>query len=543
MKGKKKNQKVSCIEHLEEFKIYRDPETNEAPEIKINLADKNSYIDGIKAIRKILGLTRENDVLIPIQVWYDKFGMKGEAPVFYMRCSNAYIVGSKKDGEDIRVFSEDHLRYGSTKIFDFSNIAANSIHTVAYVVAEAVRSKAITKYITNLINDSKHILNIEDNVFGITPLSSTGHSAEVSNTIHFINDLLGKFSVYKVAHTWSISVDKKDSTEVTHKLDNLINSAYSEILSQLKKIIALMNESSEKIEDLYKSVEYWKDLLELDQEDSDTESTEDEEDVTDPFQFENWVKESLADTQEWLDELFLQFDQPELPAPDDQFWEDYTEAGSLFGYYQDLLEISVHYKKLQTSHLISDYIPEIRNRIFEDVRSPVKCLTNSTNIDLAAGTYTKIQESKSTGSDEYHYSLSLSYFSPDDDKGSGAISLPQQKDEEKQSSILSWIELIENLEVKQYLLSLSIVQNMERNLENLRSTLEKPAKIDFIIKNSFKAAMLGGCILKSIIDNPHKTSASASVENLICTGLVGLSGITSEEISPLRVSNEYYVDV
>lgn len=207
---------------ITKFKLYKNS-TGQIPEIIINLIQSHLYERGINQLVEILKTCRSGNELIQFKVRspnYPKITTAEEdLPSFYMRASDLYIVGYKIE-DKIRIFEIDSeekdqdgfpsLTYTSKSRYNFCEIMIYSernkqaikdnwknIHTLGYLVAEAVREEEIEKYTsTNLYKTNIDILS-DIYIFQ----EETLFVSQVSDLIRPIKKVLS-VSTQALAHGW-----------------------------------------------------------------------------------------------------------------------------------------------------------------------------------------------------------------------------------------------------------------------------------------------------------------------------------------------------
>lgn len=513
------------------FDIYRNLTTGKTPEIIINLLDLESYKAGIVALRGILKTNRESNLLIPFQVYSD-----GKINTFFMRCSNLYILGYQ-DNDKIKILKEEDLSYTGQSSYSFFHITTDipSIHTLGYVVAEAVRSKPIFRYIKGLIEEQNYVLNIHDNVFGISQLHLDLGNAKRNKIVENINNILAKITVYKIAHSWGFLKNKEGPIINKPKILKLLLDSIHLLCQSLQKISTETEESYTILKEKQDDIEYYQELLYSDSDDeSEKESNSSEySDEVNLYESKKLYTSRIKEIEEDLDKIFITIDSEETISSEalDKAHYNWEVQGNELAYYQELLQsmdISIIQKNINTA---MDYIVVIHSKM-ENMEAAIECIpTNSTstiseglyelNEDTTTGSYSKIPDSK-----ESSYQLSYSDYSTDDDKGAGAILISSGNEEHNKDTNIEWVNNIDNQEVKEYLLSLKTIQHMQANLEEKRKIIDKSSKIDFVIKT---ASFTGCMLVKSITESTKFTNTESNIAT--CSGFSAMSGMAYDILS------------
>lgn len=181
MPPKSKNNKAHTTnpssEQLTEFELYKNS-AGQMPNVIVNLIKPDLYERAISQLREILASCRDSNKLISFKVRspaypYDSTP-KDQLPTFLMQGSSLYILGYKIEN-NIEILKDADLRYSSTGQYSFYDLRlkqedydANKmvLHTVGYIIAEAVRSKEIERSILQIIiKGQSYSLTVTDSVF------------------------------------------------------------------------------------------------------------------------------------------------------------------------------------------------------------------------------------------------------------------------------------------------------------------------------------------------------------------------------------------
>lgn len=135
----------------------------------------------------------------------------------------------------------------------------------------------------------------------------------------------------------------------------------------------------------------------------------------------------------------------------------------------------------------------------------------------------------------------------DDDKGGGAVAITtsEEKPQNNPHSKIEWINNIENEEVREYLLSLDSIKNMEKNIAEVEAILSGPRSIDLEIKkslpesdNSFlsKGLFLGCIAIKTVLSSSNKNVDSAENDIGTCALIGAIPTIISSTLLSFEIS-------
>lgn len=169
---------------------------------KINYSSACKYKESIdKLTDVIIKFGRDNGKLVP-------FVLDGvEKKVFLINCSNLYIVGYQET-DKLHILSDQKLLYKpSIKEYKFKDIKKESLikvedlHTLGYMVAEAVRSTLIKEYISK----NPYQLKIENNIFDYNIEGKNNDKVDV-----ICRDVLKKLQVCEIAHSYSKANNHKE---------------------------------------------------------------------------------------------------------------------------------------------------------------------------------------------------------------------------------------------------------------------------------------------------------------------------------------------
>ena len=554
MKGKKKTLVIEKPKAAQ-IKIYEDPITKLTPEITVDLSNPEGYISGIKALRNILFSNRDLYTVIPFKV-ISTYGHN--TPEFLMHCYDLYIIGYRTSDEKFRVFEDTgtidfpSLKYPGQTKYSFPSIIINdestaprststrtilennlkTIHTMGRIVAEAVRSYPISRYIKKLIAETngEYFLDICKNVFGMEKLTLDLGTLERNAILQNVNGVLDLLTVLEISNTWGTS-----KTTGIPKIKALLERSFNNLISELQKVVIETKAIKLKLEELHSEIVYYQELLY-----SDEESEEEENDSLygnseiDLYVFREKIDNNIDETNAQLESTFIAMESPTNSLSSDEVAYDLTGQGCTLAYFEAL-------KKSIDLYIINDNLEKAVDHIktiYSNMRLPMEEAigsipksenrTNPPNIPQGLyaesashpGSYSKIP-----GSEKFNYQFSTSDDSPDDNSGSGAIAIFPKKNDDAKHSNIDWIEAIEQGDVKDYLLSLGIIQRMQEALAKMKNMLEKPTTIDFIIKRASEVATFSGCML---LLASSTTKDLSSIENKItlCSGFAALAGLT-----------------
>ena len=196
-------------------KLYH-PNTVEHPN-KIIYSSGEEYIKSIDDLAKVItDYGRENGKLVP-------FMIEGiENKVFLINCSNLYIVGyQNKDKDKLFAFKEGDLSYTSKTAYSFNQIEhkgevkLEDLHTLGYMVAEAIRSTLVKEYISKYPDHINVTENILDN--NIHPYKTT-----IEGIYDKYDEILKLLQIDIIAKSFSKSNEKliQQKIEIFNKLPN-----------------------------------------------------------------------------------------------------------------------------------------------------------------------------------------------------------------------------------------------------------------------------------------------------------------------------------
>lgn len=441
-KLKSKNNKADTTttalsNQLTEFELYRNP-AGQIPDIVVNLIKQNLYQDGIASLREILAICRDNNKLISFKVRSPAYPIdttsKDDLPTFLMQSSSLYIVGYKL-GNEIKILKDGDLRYGSAGQYNFYDLKLTQedynsnkmvLHTIGYIVAEAVRSKEIERVIIQLIKSKLYFLDVMGSVFkdqGDYDLKQNSDDIYVSDLKDSFNKI-EKIKIAKIKGDW----EHESYVEAVAPAVDVISDYFRQMLAAVF-ILPYFIRYADKVQE-YSSAEFYDSEEDSAQEDSSTEFCD----------FDGGAS-AIADNK-------LSILESEIPTQE----EIIADNDDVDAYEKIQIGIAQSLKPLID---VMQSKVEMFGNVLCYEGGAVKALSKLANgtssiIQISAGVYQKntlssFKYSKTPGSE------SLAFSTPDDkpdnDKGGGAIHVhPHQESDRVDTSIstllsyyLSWI--------------------------------------------------------------------------------------------------------
>lgn len=553
---KKSNTKAGAeatdVQMYRHFKLYTNS-TGQVPKIVINLIKPDLYLQGINILLEILKVTRDSDTVIPFKVRsHTSLGIEKEKlPTFLIKCSDLYIIGYKIN-ENYKIYRDtgkkgfpslkyldknEHnlVKYGDIIIQAEKNrklIKENweKIHYLAHIVAEAIRDEKIEESVEQLIINNNHVGRRDNKIFGNNPSNDKMTVADEHKELKENIDKLYAASVSDFENSWKSQSSQQDLINT----NKILEDSFRLVISGPRLLTFIASINGCTVQELLSG-----EFANNDQDQMAEEYTEeydecntDEEDsivVGDREQIEELMNEMIAKIsyKHEFDNQLLQAER--LMAP------KLLPIAEIILPHIDTMRSIADYNGARIKPLNSSQIKVFEEGLYKETPS-------------GSGYYAKIEGS---GINTCNF-VNSNGNNPDDDKGGSGIAITTLLQADKnniQYTIIEWINNIDNKDVRDYLLSLGVIQGMVQRFAEKENFMRKPKTIDFIIKpqpkeeNSLKIAKkswgqslteisaFGSCMfLKNavgknslIVENP---SVNENNNINLCTGFSMLAGIT-----------------